>query len=346
MEVLEAQRRAALVLLASLLLLALLGILSLGPYAVLPLLFRAVLLHWGYARGARRVLGEEAARRLGLAFSPKGELPKARLPDGRSVVAVPLLPEGEPEVHGELRGEVLGHPFRRFQVSVYGAKRFGLVGYRFSGVLYQVELSGAPFPQMNRPLSLPVLHLAPRGWPTYPRERWPFFLALLGLSGALLALLAQGLTGLPVLKPGASALLLLVFPALFFYLLAAWRVATREIGPRVALEGELARRFRAWGYTGAITGESPLGRALLKMWRALGPFWLRVEGSHLFLAFPGGNPPTSLLLPPQAALARWVGQLRREVEALAGLAQALEAGPNQAHAETPRLEQSETRWKR
>jgi hypothetical protein len=54
------------------------------------------------AQGAKRVLGEEAARRLGLAFSPKPELP-----------AVPLLPEGEPKAHGEYRGEVLGLPFRR-----------------------------------------------------------------------------------------------------------------------------------------------------------------------------------------------------------------------------------------
>ena len=51
---------------------------------------------------AGRVLEEEAARRLGLAFSPKPELP-----------AVPLLPEGEPKAYGEYRGEVLGLPFRR-----------------------------------------------------------------------------------------------------------------------------------------------------------------------------------------------------------------------------------------
>jgi len=322
-EVLEAQRRAALVLLASLFLLALLGFLSLGPYVVLPLLFPAVLIHLGYAREAGRILGEEAARRLGLAFSPKGELPKARLPDGRSVVAVPLLPEGEPEVHGELRGEVLGHPFRRFQVSVYGAKRFGLVGYRFSGVLYQVELSGAPFPQMNHPLPLPALHLAPRGWPTYPRERWPFLLSLLGLLGVLIIIFAQHLMGLPVLKPGASPLLLLVLPALFLYLLAAWRVATREIGPRVALEGELARRFRAWGYLGPIGEDTPLGQVLLGLWEVVGPFWLRVEGAHLFLAFPGGGPPTSLLLSPQAALRRAEEGLKGELRVLEGLVRAL-----------------------
>jgi hypothetical protein len=72
-------------------------------------------------------------------------------------------------------------------------------------------------------------------------------LAFLGLSGVLLALLARHLAGLPVLKPGTSPLLLLAFPALFLYLFAAWGVATREAGPEVALEGELARRFRAWG---------------------------------------------------------------------------------------------------
>jgi len=110
-----------------------------------------------------------------------------------------LFPEGEPEVYGEIRGEVLGRPFRRCEVQVYGARRFGAVGYRFTGVLYEVEL---PF------------HLAPRGWPTYPKERWPFLLALLGLSGALLA---RHLAGLPVLKPGTSPLLLLAFPALYLH---------------------------------------------------------------------------------------------------------------------------------
>ena len=76
-----------------------------------------------------------------------------------------LFPAGEPEVYGEIRGEVLGRPFRRFEVQVYGA-----VGYRFTGVLYEVEL----------PRPFPPLHPA-------PRERWPFLLALLGLSGVLLA---------------------------------------------------------------------------------------------------------------------------------------------------------------
>ena len=117
MNVLEAKRRGALVLLALLLLLALLGLLNLNPHAVLAP-FLALFPYLDYAREARRVLGAEAARRLGLAFSPQGELPKTRLPDGRSVVAVPLLPEGEPEAHGELRGEMLGLPFRRFEVEV------------------------------------------------------------------------------------------------------------------------------------------------------------------------------------------------------------------------------------
>jgi hypothetical protein len=263
-------------------------------------------------RGLARA-GEEVARRLGLAFSPKGELPKVSL-GGREGVAVPLLPEGEPRVHGELRGEVLGHPFRRSEVEVYGARRFGLVGYRFSGTLYQVEL----------PRSFPPLHLAPRGWPTYPGERWPFLLALLGLLGALVALLARHLMGLPVLRPGTSPLVLLVFPALFLYLLAGWRAATREIGPRVALEGELARRFRAWGYIGPIGEGTALGCALLRLWRTVGPFWLRVEGAHLFLAFPGGWMLANPLVPPEADLRRWEARLKREVGVLEGLVLALE----------------------
>ena len=255
------------------------------------------------AQEAGRVLEEEAARRLGLVFSPKPELP-----------AVPLLPEGEPKAHGEHRGEVLGRPFRRLEVQVYEARRFGAVGYRFTGVLYEVEL----------PRSFPPLHLAPRGWPTYPRERWPFLLALLGLLGALVALLARHLLGLPVLKPGVSPLLLLVFPALFLYLLAGWRAATREIGPRVALEGELARRFRAWGYIGPIGEGTALGCALLRLWRTVGPFWLRVEGAHLFLAFPGGWMLANPLVPPEADLRRWEARLKREVGVLEDLVLALE----------------------
>ena len=115
-----------------------------------------------------------------------------------------LFPAGEPEVYGEIQGEVLGRPFHRFEVQVYAARRFGAVGYRFTGFLYEVEL----------PRAFPPLHLAPRGWPTYPRERWPFLLALLGLSGALLA---RHLAGLPALKPGTSPLLLLAFPALYLH---------------------------------------------------------------------------------------------------------------------------------
>jgi hypothetical protein len=153
------------------------------------------------------------------------------------------------------------------------------VGYRFTGVLYEVE----------PPRPFPFLHLAPRGWPTYPGERWPFLLALLGLLGVLLALLARHFSGLPVLKPGTSPLLLLAFPALYLYLFAAWRVATRGIGPEVALEGELARRFRAWGSWDSIGEDAPLGRVLLRARKVLGPFWLRVEDGKLYLAFPGGS---------------------------------------------------------
>ncbi len=292
----RAKRRGALALLAVLFLLAVLSALRVSPWAALLPLFLAAFTHVGYAQGARRVLGEEAARKLGLVFSPKPELP-----------AVPLFPEGEPEAHGEHRGEVLGRPFRRFEVQVYGARRFGAVGYRFTGVLYEVGL----------PRPFPPLHLAPRGWPTYPRERWPFLLALLGLSGGLLALLALHLAGLPVLKPGTSPLLPLVaFPALFLYLLAAWRMATREAGPEVALEEELARRFRAWGSWGSIGEDTPLGRALLEARKVLGPYWLRVEGGKLYLAFPERGLPTSPLLSPEAALARWEVRLKEEMRVI------------------------------
>ena len=81
MRALETKRRVFLALLAALLLLTVLTAVRVSPFAVLPL-FLAVLVYVGYAQEARRVLGEEAARRLGLAFSPKPELP-----------AVPLLPE-------------------------------------------------------------------------------------------------------------------------------------------------------------------------------------------------------------------------------------------------------------
>jgi hypothetical protein len=304
MIVLEAKRRGFLALLAFFFFLAVLGALE-DPYAALPPLLITVLIRAGYAQRAKEILEEKAAKRLGLVFSPKPELP-----------AVPLLPEGEPKAHGEHRGKVLGRPFRRFEVQVYGARRFGAVGYRFTGVLYEVEL----------PQSFPFLHLAPRGWPTYPGERWPFLLALLGLSGVLLALLARHLAGHPVLKPGTSPVLLLAFPALYLYLLAAWRVATREAGPQVALEGELARRFRAWGTWDSIGENTPLGQALLAMGRFLGPFWLQVAEEKLYLAFPGSGLPTSPLLSPEAALARWEARLRGEMGALEGLLRALEAG--------------------
>jgi hypothetical protein len=301
----RAKRRGALALLAVLFLLAVLSALRVSPWAALFPLFLAVLTYVGYAQEAGRVLGEKAAKRLGLVFSPKPGLP-----------AVPLLPEGEPKAHREHRGEVLGRPFRRFEAQVYGARRFGAVGYRFTGVLYEVELS-RPFPP---------LHLAPRGWPTYPRERWPFLLALLGLSGVLLALLARHFSGLPVLKPGTSPLLLLALPALFLYLLTAWRVATKEAGLKVALEGELARRFRARGYWDSIGENTPLGQALLEARRVLGPFWLRVEEGKLYLAFPEGGLSALPLLSPEAALARWEARLRGEMGALEGLLRALEAG--------------------
>jgi len=302
MIVLEAKRRGFLALLAFFFFLAVLSALE-DPYAALPPLLIAVLIRAGYAQRAKEILEEKAAKRLGLVFFRKPELP-----------AVPLLPEGEPKAHGEYRGEVLGRPFRRFEAQVYGGRRFGAVGYRFTGVLYEVEL----------PRSFPPLHLAPRGWPTYPRERWPFLLAFLGLLGVLLALLARHLAGLPVLKPGTSPLLLLAFPALYLYLFAAWKAATREIGPEVALEGELARRFRAWGTWDSIGENTPLGQALLAMGRFLGPFWLQVAEEKLYLAFPEGGLPTSPLLSPEAALARWEARLRGEMGALEGLLQALE----------------------
>ena len=81
------------------------------------------------AQGAKRVLGEEAARRLGLVFSPGPPL-------GEDPSAILLFPGGEPKVYGEYRGEVLGRPFRRLEVQVYGARRFRALGHRFTGVLY------------------------------------------------------------------------------------------------------------------------------------------------------------------------------------------------------------------
>jgi hypothetical protein len=306
MRPLGTKRYGTLILIAVLLLLATLSALKVGPYAAFFPLFLALLTYVAYAQEARRLLEEEATRRLGLVFSPKPGPP-----------AAPLLPEGEPKVYKEYRGEVLGYPFRRLEVQVYGARRFGTVAYRFTGILYEVEL----------PRPFPFLHLAPRGWPTYPRERWPFLLVFLGLSGALLVLLTRHLTGLPVLKPGTSPLLLLVFPALYLYLFAAWRVATREAGPEVALEGELAQRFRAWGDIGSIRQDALLGRVLLEMERSLRPFWLRVEDGKLYLAFPenfffSAHP----LLPFKRGFARKEDRFRWELKALEGLLRALDLG--------------------
>ena len=89
------------------------------------------------------------------------------------------------------------------------------------------------------------------------------------------------------------------------------------------LEGELARRYRAWGYLDSIGEDTALGRALLHLWEAVGPFWLRVEGSDLLLAFPGGGPPTSPFLSPEAALRRWEERMRRELDLLRELALSL-----------------------
>jgi hypothetical protein len=307
MSALEAKYRATLVFLVALLLLTALTVLRVSPWVALFPLFLAVFVYMGYAQEARRVLGEEAAKRLGLAFSPGP-------PSGEDLLGVPLFLAGEPKAYGEIRGEVLGRPFRRFEVQVYAARRFGTVGYRFTGVLYEVEL----------PRPFPFLHLAPRGWATFPRERWPFLLAFLTLSVIVFVLLERYLAGLPVLKPGTSPLLLLAFPAFYLYLFAAWRVATRGIGPEVALEGELARRFRAWGSWswGSIGEDTPLGQALLEVRKALGPFWLQVVGGKLYLAFLG-ELPTNPLLSPKAALMRWERRLRGEMGAIEGVLRTL-----------------------
>jgi hypothetical protein len=150
-------------------------------------------------------------------------------------------------------------------------------------------------------------------------------LAFLTLSVIVFVLLERYLAGLPILKPGTSPLLLLAFPALYLYLFAAWRVATRGIGPEVALEGELARRFRAWGSWswGSIGEDTPLGQALLEAHKAFGPFWLQVVGGKLYLAFLG-ELPTNPLLSPKAALARWEARLRGEMRVLENLLRALE----------------------
>jgi len=59
-----------------------------------------------------------------------------------------------------------------------------------------------------------------------------------------------------------------------------------------------------------------LAKALLRLWRAVGPFWLRVEGMRLFLAFPGGGLPANPFLFPEAALRRWEERAQRELSLL------------------------------
>jgi len=88
-------------------------------------------------------------------------------------------------------------------------------------------------------------------------------------------------------------------------------VATRGIGPEVALEGELARRLRAWGRWEPIGEDAPLGQALLEARKVLGSFWLRVEGERLYLAFP------------EKFCSWWEAGLRGELGALEGLLRAL-----------------------
>ena len=79
----------------------------------------------------------------------------------------------------------------------------------------------------------------------------------------------------------------------------------------MALEGELARRFRAWGRWAPIGEDTPLGQALLEARKVFGPFWLRVEGERLYLAFP------------EKFCSWWEPGLRRELGALEGLLWAL-----------------------
>ena len=88
-------------------------------------------------------------------------------------------------------------------------------------------------------------------------------------------------------------------------------MATRGIGPEVALEGELARRLRAWGRWEPIGEDAPLGQALLEARKVLGSFWLRVEGERLYLAFP------------EKFCSWWEAGLRGELGALEGLLRAL-----------------------
>lgn len=63
---------------------------------------------------------------------------------------------------------------------------------------------------------------------------------------------------------------------------------------------------------------------LLALLSFLNPNLIRVEGAHLFLAFPGRGVSTNPFLPPEATLRRWAERLRREMGALEGLVGALE----------------------
>lgn len=213
-------------------------------------------------------------------------------------------------------------------MDVYVARRFGTVGHRFTGVLYEVEL----------PRPFPFLHLAPKGWPTYPRDRWPFFFDLFWLSAILLVLLSRLLAGYPILKPGTSSLLL-IFPTSYFYLFTAWKGATMGVGSEVALEGELARRFRAWGEVGSIRQDTPLGRVLLEIRRARWPFWLRVEDRKLYLAFPASFFPMNPLLSSEKVLAREKDQIKWELKAIEELLRALEELRPEANAQEEHLTQ-------
>jgi hypothetical protein len=109
MEALRAKRRATLVFLAVLLLLAILTALRVSPWAALFPLFLALFVYIDYIKELGRFLEEEGARRLGLAYFPE-------LPSGEVPLAPLLLLRGEPKAHREFRGEVLGLPFRRFEV--------------------------------------------------------------------------------------------------------------------------------------------------------------------------------------------------------------------------------------
>jgi hypothetical protein len=62
------------------------------------------------------------------------------------------------------------------------------------------------------------------------------------------------------------------------------------------------------------------------MGRARGPFWLRVEGKKLYLAFTESFFPVHPLLPFEEALAREEEWFRWELKALEGLLRALDLG--------------------